>query len=158
MKRFALLSVVVSALCLNAFGQAKENAADGTKACNKECVTKYKHYAPVNPNTNQVTRNLLEQLYTSVDQGKIYSGLHHNQLNMPNYARDLKRIDEAVPGAIPVVWGGDVAWDADKVVEMATDHHKRGYIISITWHAARPFDKGMVRFKEQTQGPFSDKQ
>lgn len=118
----------------------------------------FKHYAPVNKKADKQTRELLERLYKTVDEGKIMSGLHHNQLNMPNYMRDLNRINEAVPGAVPMVWGGDVAWDADKVVKMAIDHHKQGYVISITWHAARPFDKGIVSFKHQTQGKFSDKQ
>jgi len=118
----------------------------------------YKHYTPVNTNTDTATCELLERLYTAVDEGKIYSGLHHNQLNMPNYMRDLNRINQAIEGAVPMVWGGDLAWDADKVVQMAIDHHQRGYIIAITWHAARPFDKGIVRFKEQTQGKFTDKQ
>lgn len=118
----------------------------------------YRHYLPVNPNADQAARDLLERLYQTVDEGKIFSGLHHNQLMMPNYVRDLNRINEAVEGAVPMVWGGDVAWDADKVVQMATDHHQRGYLISITWHAARPFDHGVVRFKEQTQGRFTREQ
>ena len=108
-------------------------------------LAQYKHYLPVNPNADQPTRALLERLYQTVDDGKIISGLHHNQLDMPNYMKDLNRINEAVEGAIPMVWGGDVAWDADKVVQMAIDHHQRGYLISITWHAARPFDRGALK-------------
>ena len=123
-----------------------------------QAVTRYPHHQPVNPNADDPARALLERLYQTVDDGKIFSGLHHNQLMMPNYVRDLNRIDEAVPGAVPMVWGGDVAWDADTVVQMAIDHHKRGYLISITWHAARPFDSGIVRFREQTQGRFSRQQ
>ena len=118
----------------------------------------YRHYKPVNRHTDKQTRELLERLYRTADEGKIMSGLHHNQLHMPNYRHDLDRIDQAVPGAVPMVWGGDVAWDADKVVRMATEHHRKGYVISITWHAARPFDKGTVDFKRQTQGRFSDEQ
>lgn len=118
----------------------------------------FKHYSPVNKNASNQTRELLEQLYCYVDEGKILSGLHHNQLMMPQYRRDLDRIDKAVPGAIPMVWGGDVAWDASKVVEMAIDHHKKGYIIAISWHAARPFDTGIVNFRQQTQGSFSKKE
>ena len=118
----------------------------------------FPHFTPVNPNATAEARTLLERLYTTVDEGHIMSGLHHNQLQMPNYRYDLDRIEEAVPGAVPMVWGGDVAWDADKVVNLAIDHHRRGYIIALTWHAARPFDKGKVNFKEQTQGKFSKKQ
>lgn len=118
----------------------------------------HKHFEPVNANTNATARALLEHLYCVVDSGKIYSGLHHNQLMMPNYMRDLDRIAEAANGAVPMVWGGDLAWDANQVVEMAIDHHQRGYLIAITWHAARPFDRGHVLFRQQTQGHFSKEQ
>lgn len=118
----------------------------------------YRHYAPVNKNADKGACDLLELLYKTVDEGKIISGLHHNQLNMPAYRRDLDRIEQAVPGAVPMVWGGDLAWDASQVVEMSIDHHRKGYIIAITWHAARPFDTGKVNFKQQTQGKFTPKQ
>lgn len=118
----------------------------------------HKHYKPVNKNADKTARQLLKRLYDNVDNGKIMSGLHHNQLHMPNYRSDLDRIDQAVPGAVPMVWGGDVAWDADKVVQMAIDHHRRGFVIALTWHAARPFDKGIVNFKKQTQGKLTDDQ
>lgn len=127
-------------------------------ACANMNAQPFKHYKPVNKNADKNTCELLERLYTIVDEGKIMSGLHHNKLRMPRYREDLNRIDAAVPGAIPMVWGGDVAWDAAEVVRMAIDHHKRGYVIAISWHAARPFDKGMVNFKQQTQGKFSAEQ
>lgn len=113
------------------------------------------HFVPVNPNATPEAKALLESLYTSVDEGKIISGLHHNMLNMPHYLSDLVRIDDAC-GKEPLIWGGDLAWDADKVVEMATDQYKSGHIITLMWHAARPMDKGPVNFKNQTQGDFSD--
>lgn len=118
----------------------------------------FRHYAPVNKNADKKTCALLERLYTSVDNGKVMSGLHHNQLKLPNYRRDLDRIEQAVPGAVPLVWGGDLAWDASKVVEMSIDHHRKGYVIAMSWHAARPFDTGMVNFKKQTQGKFTKEQ
>lgn len=116
------------------------------------------YYKPVNSKSTASTRALLERLYTTVEEGKIFSGLHHNQLHMPNYTKDLNRIDEAVKGAVPMVWGGDLAWDADKVVNLSIDHHKKGYLISMTWHAARPFDRGPVNFRQQTQGKFTKEQ
>lgn len=116
-----------------------------------------KHPAPVNPNATPEAKALLERLYQTVDNGQIISGLHHNQLQMPNYRRDLNRIDDA-SGKEPLIWGGDVAWDAAKVVEMATEQYHRGHIITLMWHAARPFDCGPVNFKEQTQGEFTDEQ
>lgn len=116
-----------------------------------------KHFAPVNKNATPEAKQLLESLYQSVDEGKIISGLHHNQLNMPNYLYDLNRINEAC-GKVPLIWGGDVAWDADKVVELATEEFKKGHIITLMWHAGRPMDTGVVKFKEQTQGDFSDEE
>ena len=128
-------------------------------ACSIQSAAKtYPHFKPVNKHADKATCRLLKNLYKTVDEGKIYSGLHHNQLQMPNYSRDLNRINEAIPGAVPRVWGGDVAWDADKVVQMATDHHRKGFLISITWHAARPFDKGIVSFEHQTKGKFTTEQ
>lgn len=122
------------------------------------CAQPYPHFEPVNTKTDEATRQLLSYLYQTVDEGHILSGLHHNRLQMPHYMSDLNRIDSAASGAVPVVWGGDLAWDADRVVELAIDHHRQGYIIAITWHAARPFDKGPVSFRHQTQGKFSESQ
>lgn len=114
-----------------------------------------KHFAPVNPNATKEARELLERLYTSRDEGKIISGLHHNMLGMPQYTEDLNRIRENSGGKVPLIWGGDVAWDADKVVELATQHWAEGFIVTLMWHAARPYDTGYVNFKKQTQGKFS---
>lgn len=115
------------------------------------------HPTPINPNATPEAIALLERLYQTVDNHQIISGLHHNQLMMPNYRRDLNRIADA-SGKEPLIWGGDVAWDAAKVVEMATEQYERGHIITLMWHAARPFDHGVVNFKQQTQGEFSTEQ
>lgn len=113
---------------------------------------------PVNHDATPEARELLARLYKAVKEGKIISGLHHNQLMMPNYVYDLDRIHEA-SGKIPMIWGGDLAWDARQVVEIATREHKRGRIITIMWHVNRPFDRTpRVDFKRQTQGKFSDEQ
>lgn len=113
---------------------------------------------PVNPNATPEARELLNRLYNTVEEGKIISGLHHNHLVMPNYVYDLDRIEEA-SGKTPMIWGGDLAWDAGNVVEIATREHKRGRIITIMWHVNRPFDRTpRVDFKNQTQGEFSDAQ
>jgi len=115
------------------------------------------HPAPVNPNATPEACALLARLYRTVDDGQIISGLHHNKLQQPIYHRDLDRIDSAAH-VVPLIWGGDLAWDADSVVEMATRHYREGYIITLMWHAARPFDRGRVDFKHQTQGKFTDAQ
>lgn len=117
-----------------------------------------KHFAPVNANATPEAKELLESLYTSRDAGKILSGLHHNMLGMPQYTEDLNRIRQNSDGKVPLIWGGDVAWDADKVVELATQHWSEGFVVTLMWHAARPFDKGHVDFKNQTQGKFTAQQ
>lgn len=136
--RAALLALILSAGAFNTLQAAK-------------------HYAPVNPDATPEARALLERLYTSVDEGKIISGLHHNQLYGYGYTRDLKRIADAC-GKEPLIWGGDLAWSADRVVELATDEYRKGHIITLMWHAARPMDKGPVNFSQQTQGDFTDAQ
>lgn len=117
-----------------------------------------KHHKPVNPNATPEAKALLERLYKSVDEGKIISGLHHNQLQMPNYVYDLDRIEEA-SGKVPMIWGGDLAWDARQVVEIATREYRRGRIVTLMWHVNRPFDRTpRVDFRSQTQGEFTDAQ
>lgn len=113
---------------------------------------------PVNPNATPEAKALLARLYKTVDEGKIISGLHHNQLQMPNYVYDLDRIEKA-SGQVPMIWGGDLAWDARQVVEIATREYNRGRIVTIMWHVNRPFDRTpRVDFKRQTQGEFTDEQ
>ena len=50
---------------------------------------------PVNPNATPEAKALLARLYKTGDEGKIICGLHHNQLQMPNYVYDLDRIEKA---------------------------------------------------------------
>lgn len=117
-----------------------------------------KHHKPVNRNATPEAKALLERLYRSVDEGNIISGLHHNQLQMPNYVYDLDRIEEA-SGKVPMIWGGDLAWDARQVVEIATREYRRGRIVTLMWHVNRPFDRTpRVDFRRQTQGEFTDEQ
>ena len=113
---------------------------------------------PVNPNATPEAEKLLSRLYKSVEEGKIISGLHHNQLMMPNYVYDLERIKEA-SSKTPMIWGGDLAWDARQVVEIATREYNKGRIVTLMWHVNRPFDRtARVDFKHQTQGEFTQSQ
>ncbi len=112
---------------------------------------------PVNPNASPEARELLELLYRSVDEGKIISGLHHNRLDMPQYRSDLDRICEA-SGVEPKIWGGDFISDGGKVVSLAKENYAGGHIITLMWHAGRPFDEGPVSFRDQVCGEFTDTQ
>lgn len=52
-----------------------------------------------------------------------------------------------------------MAWDADKVIEIATREYKQGHIVTLMWHVNRPFDRtSRVYFREQTRGEFTDSQ
>lgn len=117
-----------------------------------------KTFAPVNPNATPEARELLSRLYKSVEDGKIISGLHHNQLSLPSYMNDFDRIEDA-SGKVPMIWGGDLAWDARQVVEIATREWRRGHIVTLMWHVNRPFDRTpYVDFKNQTQGKFTQEE
>ncbi len=115
------------------------------------------HFFPINPNATPEAKELLARLYQAVDSGQILSGLHHNELFGSRYKADLNRIEEA--GKVePLIWGGDLAWDAGTVIEMATEQYQLGHIITLMWHAERPQDSGPVSFKNHTQGKFSNEQ
>ena len=115
-------------------------------------------YEPVNPNATPEAKALLADLYQTVAEGKIISALHHNQLQLPNYLFDLDRIEDA-SGKVPMIWGGDLAWDAAQVVRIAEHEYRRGHIITLMWHVNRPFDRTpRVDFRTQTQGKFTETQ
>jgi len=115
------------------------------------------HFQPINPNATPEAKALLARLYQTVDSGKIISGLHHNELFGSRYRKDLDRIEEASKKE-PLIWGGDLAWDAATVVEMATEKYKEGHIITIMWHAERPQDCVPVSFQLHTQGKVTTEQ
>lgn len=70
---------------------------------------------------------------------------------------DLNRIYDAC-GKVPMIWGGDMAWEAEQVVDYATKAWNEGHIVTLMWHVNRPFDKGFVKFKEQVQGKLTDQE
>jgi len=115
------------------------------------------HFQPINRNATPEAKALLERLYQTVDNGQIISGIHHNELFGSMYKKDLERI-EAAAQVEPLIWGGDLAWDAGTVVEMASEQYQQGHIITLMWHAPRPIDSGIVSFKEHTQGKFTKQQ
>jgi len=125
--------------------------------CVAACGSKYPE--PVNPNATPEARELLRSLYESVDQGKIISGIHHNEytINNEGYYNDLNRIAD-VCGREPKIWGGDLGWYGDAMIEKAIKNYESGHIITLMWHVARPFDKGYTIFKDQVQGEFTDEQ
>lgn len=122
------------------------------------CSTQPKYPAPVNPHATPEARALLAGLYRSVDEGKIISAQHHNVLNPYEwYRQDLDRIQEA-SGKIPLMFGGDMGWDLQQVIDLAVGEHEKGRLVTLMWHSQRPMDEGTTIFREQCQGEFSDEE
>jgi len=118
---------------------------------------KPENYVPVNPHATPEAKALLKALYKNVKDGKIISALHHNNLNPDRYSADLDRIYEA-SGKVPMMWGGDMGWDQQKVIDIAIGEYKKGRLVTLMWHSQRPLDEGRTDFKNQCQGKFSDEE
>lgn len=104
-----------------------------------------KHPEPVNPNTIQEARNLLDFIY-EIEGKHILSG-HHN------YNGSLMRFHNAVKeitGKYPVVWGADFSFNfpnnnpdsvRQAIVDKAIELYSDGHIITLMWHSPPP-EKG----------------
>ncbi|GHT13133.1 hypothetical protein FACS189426_17600 [Bacteroidia bacterium] len=114
------------------------------------------HYAPVNPKATPEAKALLERLYKSVDEGQILSAQHHNNLSPMGYMSDLNRIAEVTGGKVPLIWGGDMGWDLQQVVDLAVGEYEKGRLITLMWHSQRPLDEGRTDFRNQCQGKLSE--
>jgi mannan endo-1,4-beta-mannosidase len=122
------------------------------------CHTQSKHFDPVNPSATPEAKALLERLYRSVDEGKILSAQQHNEYQMMRpewYEQDRDRILEA-SGKVPLIWGGDMGWERQTVINHAIEEYEKGHIITLMWHSQRPLDEGTTIFKDQCQGELSD--
>jgi len=145
------------------------NQAEGNTAKNKKVVipaqdvllyrlisTETKAFAPVNPNATSEAKALLAKLYANVAKGKIISALHHNVLPpSPFFSADLDRIKEA-SGKTPLMFGGDMGWDLQQVIDLSIEAHKKGRMVTLMWHSQRPMDEGRTDFRNQCQGKLSD--
>ena len=126
-------------------------------ACCALGVACTKHPAPVNPNATPESRALLSMLYKSVDEGRIISAQHHNEYQTARpetYEQDRDRIFEA-SGKVPLMWGGDMGWDRQAVIDHAIEEFDKGHLVTLMWHSQRPLDEGPTIFRDQCQGDFS---
>ncbi|MDR1258368.1 MAG: glycoside hydrolase family 26 protein [Tannerellaceae bacterium] len=124
------------------------------------CSTQSRYPDPVNPGITPEAKALLLKLYQSVDEGKIISAQHHSEYQMIQpewYEQDRNRIMEA-SGKTPLMWGGDMGWERQMVINHAIDEYEKGHIITLMWHSQRPLDEGATIFREQCQGEFSDEE
>ncbi|MDR1555903.1 MAG: glycoside hydrolase family 26 protein [Tannerellaceae bacterium] len=121
------------------------------------CNTQFK---PVNPQATPEAGALLSELYRSVEEGKIISAQQHSEYQMMQpewYEQDRNRIFEA-SGKVPLIWGGDMGWERQTVIDHAIEEYAKGHIITLMWHSQRPLDEGTTIFEEQCQGKFSDEE
>ena len=123
------------------------------------CKTQQGHYDPINPNATPEAKALLAYLYKVVDDGKIISAQHHKDilLNPDRYMEDLDLVF-AASGKIPMMWGADMGWDQQKVIDLAIEEHEKGRLVTLMWHSQRPLDEGPTIFRDQCQGRFSSEE
>jgi alpha-galactosidase len=145
--------------------------ADGTTAKSRKVIipaqdvllyrlgnNEQKTFPPVNPNATPEAKALLAKLYKNVSEGKIISALHHNQLTPDDRFRaDLNRIKEA-SGKTPLMFGGDMGWDLQQVIDLSIAEYKKGRMVTLMWHSQRPLDTGRTDFRLQCQGKLSDEE
>jgi mannan endo-1,4-beta-mannosidase len=107
---------------------------------------------PVTPNATQGARDLLERLY-DVSGKQILSGQHNQSVHGSDWTEKIT----GIAGATPVVWGQELGFSAPGTldgidfrqanVEEAIRRHKRGAIITLTWHAVGPDEDEPVVFQ-----------
>jgi len=102
------------------------------------------HPSPVNPETIQEARNLLDFLY-EISGEYTLSGHHNYTHSLTKYSEQVKEIT----GKSPVVWGADFSFnfggkDPDMVRQAMIDTAKlmweQGHIITLMWHSCFPSD------------------
>jgi mannan endo-1,4-beta-mannosidase len=106
-----------------------------------------------NPNATPEARALLSTIYETVEQGRIISAQHH-YFQPDRYEQDRDRILE-LTGKVPLMWGGEMGWVRQTVVDRAIEEYEKGHIITLMWHSQRPLDEGETDFANQCQGEFS---
>ncbi len=115
----------------------------------------YTTFAPVNPNATPQAKALLAKLYQNVKEGKLISAQHHNDLRPVSFPADINRIKEA-SGKTPLMFGGDMGWDPQQVIDLSVDAWKNGRLVTLMWHSQRPMDQGVTDFRKQCQGELTD--
>lgn len=110
------------------------------------------HFDPVNRNATPEARKLLEYLYAIT--GKNIIAGHHNSVGREDFFPD--RVKE-LTGKLPAIWGCDFSnyyrkGYAEDLVRDAAKKYRKGYIITLMWHAGRPLDDPPFGWKESIQG------
>jgi mannan endo-1,4-beta-mannosidase len=123
------------------------------------CVRGKDHPVPVNPNASKEARELLDFLYNQ--QGKhTLSGVHNYPEHLTVYSDSFK----SITGSYPVIWGSDLSsigrgyYDRQKVIDEAIRQYRKGSVITLMCHQARPYEAEPVDFRKSVQGEFSDEQ
>ncbi len=117
------------------------------------------HPLPVNPNASSEARELLSFLY-SLKGNYTLSGVHNYAEHLSIYSDSFR----AITGHYPVIWGSDLSsigegyYNRQKVIDEAVRQYKKGSIITLMSHQARPYESEPVDFRKSVQGSFSDLQ
>jgi mannan endo-1,4-beta-mannosidase len=118
---------------------------------------------PVNPDVTPEARALLRRI-CEISGQRALTG----QQNFPN---DLSTWSDRVfelTGKFPAIFGQDFGFSAtddrdqargrQAVVEEVKRQHRKGAVIAISWHAARPTDDEPVTFEGSVQGKLTDRE
>ena len=113
---------------------------------------------PVNPNASPEAKALLEFLYKKKGTG-IITGNHNEQEDPTNWDRKLKSRNGGIE---PALYGNDfrygryVKWRQRWIDEAIKQWEKKGKIITIMYHQARPIDdEASASFSKSVQGKLS---
>jgi mannan endo-1,4-beta-mannosidase len=118
---------------------------------------------PVTPNSSPEAVQLLKYIY-SISGKNTLAGQHCN----PLVGSTRLVVAERMTGHYPALFGQDFGFDApgtwdginfrQQIVDEAIRRHSEGFIITLMWHAVRPFEDEPVTFHDSIQGKISDQQ
>lgn len=122
------------------------------------CLQLHSQHVPANKNASPEAKMLLEYLYRL--QGKqTLSGQHNYNQNLNQYMDTV----QSITGKYPALWGTDFILNGTtdrgpEIINEAVKKWQDGYIVTLMWHAGRPFDNPPFGWRESIQGELDDAQ
>ena len=110
-------------------------------------ISQAQDFQPVNKNTSQEARQLLEFLFNIKGQ-HILSGQH-------NYPNELNRSSDTIEvytGKLPAIWGSSYRGNSDLnpvMTQEAIKKHRQGYIVTLMYHQPRPYADSLGNFRNE---------
>ena len=116
---------------------------------------------PVTPGAAPAAAELLSTLH-ELSGRAILAGQH----NQPVHGSAMTELATRLGGAVPALWGQEIGFSAPGTLD-GVDHraanadeavrwHRRGAVVSYTWHAVCPLDDEPVEFEGGILRPFPD--